>query len=188
VSAFDELHFGPQRTLNLRESLPTAQEARTRAERWLREQQLKGSRDVLIVTGRGSKSIGGVPVIKETVERLLGLLKRQGVIAGHREQNPGAVVVTLAPLRALSDAARRRRDPVRARPAFDFTGLSEESLALLRDLAEISLAELGISPDEHRLRDEMHRQLGIVAAAMPPSPDADAQLGKTLRAMIAEYD
>jgi len=35
--AFDELRFGPLRTLNLRESLPTAQEARDRTERWNRE-------------------------------------------------------------------------------------------------------------------------------------------------------
>jgi hypothetical protein len=188
VKALDELHFGPHRTLNLRESLPTAVEAKSRAERWLREQQVKGSADVLIVTGRGNQSIGGVAVLKEAIVRLLGSLKRQGVVASHREHNPGAVVVTLAPLRALSEAAPRRRDPVRAKPTFDFAGLSEESAVLLRELAEIALAELGIVADERRLRDEMHRQLGVVAAALPPSADTEAQLKTTLRAMIAEYD
>lgn len=188
MSALDELHFGPQRTLNLRESLPSAQAASIRAERWLREQQVKGSKEVLIVTGRGSQSIGGVPVIKQTILRLLGALRRQGVVVDHQEHNPGALVVTLAPMRALSDAPPRRRDPVRARPGFDFAGLSDETVALLRDLADAALAELGIAADDQRLQDEMHRQLGVVASALPPSQDTEAQLRRTLRAMIAEYD
>ena len=37
--AFDELHFGPSKTLNLRDLLPTADQATTRAESWLRERQ-----------------------------------------------------------------------------------------------------------------------------------------------------
>ena len=188
MKALDELQFGPQRTLNLRESLPSARDATVRAERWLREQQVRGTKDVLIVTGRGNQSIGGVPVVKQAIERLLGALRRQGVVAGHREHNPGALVVTLAPLRALTDAAPRRRDPVRARPAFDFAGLSDESVALLRDLADVALAELGIAADEPRIRDEMHRQLGIVAGTLSPSDADEIQLRKTLRAMIAEYD
>ena len=188
MGTLDELHFGPKRTLNLRESLPTGDQARTRAERWLREQQIQGSKEVLIITGRGSHSIGGIAVVKEAVTRLLRSLKRQGVVAGHREHNPGALVVTLAPLRALTQAALRHGEPVRVTRSFDFSGLGDETLSLLRDLADASLAELGVTPDDARLRDEMHRQLGIIATALPRSGDAEAQLRTTLRAMIAEYD
>ena len=188
MATLDELHFGPRRTLNLRESLPTGEQARTRAERWLREQQIQGSKEVLIITGRGSRSIGGVAVVKEAVTRLLRSLKRQGVVSGYREHNPGALVVTLAPLRALTNAASRHGEPVRVPRPFDFSGLSDETLALLRDLADASLAELGVSPDDARLRDEMHRQLGIIAGGLPRTGDQETQLRTTLRAMIAEYD
>jgi Smr domain len=188
VGTLDELHFGPRRTLNLRESLPTGEQARVRAERWLREQQIQGSKEVLIITGRGSHSIGGVAVVKEAVTRLLRSLKRQGVVSGHREHNPGALVVILAPLRSLTHAAARHGEPARVIRPFDFTGLSDATLSLLRDLADASLAELGVTPDEARVRDEMHRQLRIIAGGLPPTDDSETQLRKTLRAMIAEYD
>jgi hypothetical protein len=38
--SFDEANFGTDRTLNLRESLPSAIEARARAEAWLRMKQV----------------------------------------------------------------------------------------------------------------------------------------------------
>ncbi len=188
MTSFDDLEFGPQRTLNLRESLPTAAEATTRTDRWLREQQIRGSREVLVITGRGNHSIGGVPVVKEAVLRLLRSLKRQGVVAGHREQNPGAVIVTLASLRTLADAPMRRREPVRASPSFEFRGLEAETIGLLRQLAEASLAALAITADDARVRDEMHRQLGVISSAVPQGGASEDQLRETLRTMIAEYD
>ena len=45
--ALDEARFGSDRTLNLRASLPTAQEAVRRAEAWLRERQVAGATEVL---------------------------------------------------------------------------------------------------------------------------------------------
>lgn len=39
--AFDEVRFGAARTLNLRESLPTARDAASRLESWLRQQQVR---------------------------------------------------------------------------------------------------------------------------------------------------
>jgi len=93
VRAFDELRFGAQRTLNLRDGLPTAQEAVRRADAWLREQQVRGAEEVLIVTGRGTHSIGGVPVVRPAIEKLLFQLRRRGVIASHQEHNPGALAV-----------------------------------------------------------------------------------------------
>jgi len=58
--AFDEAEFGPKNILNLRESLPTAADARFRAEAWLRERQVSRANEVLLITGRGNQSPGGV--------------------------------------------------------------------------------------------------------------------------------
>jgi hypothetical protein len=184
--ALDELRFGPTRTLNLRESLPSAREAVQRCENWLREQQIKGSAEVLIVTGRGSHSVGGVAVVKQAIEKLLHSLRRRGVVSGHAEHNPGAFLVTLAPLRALSEAAARRGEPRRAGPGFAFEGLAPGTIALLRDLAERSLDSLGVEPTGDRLRDEMHRHLRVLAPGL--GADAEGDLPAALRRAIAEYD
>src|SRR5438046_10457224 len=82
--AFDEARFGNGRTLNLRDALPTAAEAVARAEAWLRQQQVQfSSRDdeveVLIVTGRGNNSPGGVSVVRSAIEGLIQRLKQRGV-------------------------------------------------------------------------------------------------------------
>src|SRR5215468_8321661 len=86
--AFDEARFGTQKTLNLRESLPTAAAATSRTEAWLRQQQVERADEVLIVTGRGNRSYAGVSVVREAVLRLLHALKRRGVIRGHVEHSP----------------------------------------------------------------------------------------------------
>jgi hypothetical protein len=183
----DELRFGATRTLNLRESLPTAREAVERSERWLREQQLRGIVDVLIITGRGNHSVGGVPVLKHAVDKLLFSLRRRGVVTTHAEHNPGAFVVTLAPLRALSEAAARRREPRRRPAAFSFEGLTSVTLALLRDLAERSLDSLGVDADDDRIHDEMHRHLRVLAPGLGGA-DVEKDLEAGLRRAIAEYD
>jgi hypothetical protein len=185
--ALDELRFGQARTLNLRESLPTAREAVERCERWVREQQIRGAAEVLIVTGRGSHSVGGVPVVKQAIDKLLFLLRRRGVVRSHVEHNPGAFAVALAPLRALSEAAARRRDPRRNQPAFAFEGLSTGTVSLLRDLAERSLDSLGVNGDDDRIRDEMHRHLRVLAPALVGG-NVDEDLQAVLRRAIAEYD
>src|SRR5690606_4516849 len=69
-NAFDELRFGRERILNLREILPTPEVATARAESWLREQQVAGAREVLVITGRGNSSPGGVSPVREAVLRL----------------------------------------------------------------------------------------------------------------------
>ena len=186
--ALDELRFGADRTLNLRDSLPTAADAVRRCEGWLRGQQVRGAREVLVVTGRGSHSPDGVPVVKPAIEKLLHVLRRQGVVEGHVEHNPGAFAVTLAPLRALSDAPARRRDPARPVAAFAFAGLDAETLALLREVAERALHALGVAPDEHRVTDEMHRQISILAHALAGDAADGEQLRAALRRAIAEYD
>ena len=52
--ALDEAQFGLRNILNLRESLPSAADARHRTEAWLRERQISRASEVLIITGRGN--------------------------------------------------------------------------------------------------------------------------------------
>ena len=186
---FDEVRFGSQRTLNLREGL-TAPDAVRRAETWLRAHQIKGSREVLVITGRGNHSIGGVPVIRPAIEKLLFSLRRRGVVSSHRDHNPGAFAVELAPIRALSEAPARKREPAKHRQQqpTEILGLSRATAGLLRDLAERSLDELGIESDEARIADEMQRHLRLLAPGLASGPRMEEQLQETLRAAIAEYD
>jgi len=189
VSASDELRFGPQRTLNLRENLPSAADAVRHADTWLREQQVRGSKEVLIITGRGSHSVGGVAVIRPAVEKLLFSLHRRGVVASHSEHNPGAFCVQLAPLRELIDAPsrrRERRDP--ASKPIEIHGLTRETISLLRELAERSLDALGVSGDGARIDDEMHRHLRAIAPALPPGSRMEETLRDALRSALSEYD
>lgn len=190
MTVFDELRFGPQRTLNLRDGLPTAAQATERAERWLREQQVQGSREVLVITGRGSHSPGGVAVIRREVERLLFALKRGGVVVAHDEHNPGAFVVQLAPIRSMVEALPRKKDHPRSPPSpvVRLAGLEPETIALLRQLAELSLDALGVSPDDTTVEDEIYRQLRAITPALGGGPGMEERLRAVLRAAIAEYD
>src|SRR5262249_26225354 len=105
--AFDEARFGAQRTLNLRDTLPTAVAATGGTEAWLGQQQVERADEVLVVTGRGNRSYAGVPVVREAVIRLLHTLKRRGVVTGHQEHSPGSFVVKLAPVSALWESPKR---------------------------------------------------------------------------------
>src|SRR5437763_1839026 len=74
--AFDEVRFGDRRTLNLRDSLPTAQVAMERAESWLRQQQVD----------RAEEGLG----VKHTAMFLQGeMLKQFGAIAATVGNEPG---------------------------------------------------------------------------------------------------
>lgn len=189
MNAFDELRFGPRHTLNLREGLPTGAEAVKRAETWLREQQVQGAKEALVITGRGNQSLGGVGVIREAVERLLFSLRRRGVIAGHVEHNPGAFAVQLAPLRSLVEALPRNRDrAVRSPDPLSIHGLTRETNGLLRALAERSLDALGVAHEESRIADEMHRQLRAITPGLRGGRQMEDDLRRALLAAIADYD
>src|SRR5207244_9938241 len=108
--AFDEATFGPKNTLNLRESLPTAADARHRAEAWLRERQISRASEVLIITGRGNQSPGGVSAVRAAVVSLLPALRRRGVVSEWREHSPGSFVIKLGTISSLLTAPRRKRD------------------------------------------------------------------------------
>lgn len=188
--AFDELRFGQGRTLNLRALQPTALQAADLAERWLREQQVLGAEEALLITGRGNNSIDGYSPVRESIVRLLPSLRRRNVIAGYAEHTPGSFVITFAPVKALFETPKRRREkpaPV-PRPA-SLKALDEETLRQLRDLAVLSLSVLGIhSPTSAQLEDEMQRHFDVLSAALPESTDREALLQQAMLRAAEEYE
>jgi hypothetical protein len=189
--AFDEVRFGAQRTLNLRESLPTAQAAATRTEAWLRQQQVERAEEVLIITGRGNNSEGGHSVVREAVIRLLHVLKRRGVIKGHEEHTPGSFVVTLAPVSALWESPKRNggrgiAPPPKTPPSLE--DLDESSRVMLRNLAERALEGLGVKDTAAFLQVEMLKQFGAIAATIGDAPNREARLKTALRAALDQHE
>ncbi len=190
LRALDEASFGAGRTLNLRASLPSAAEATARAESWLRERQMSGAGDVLVITGRGKSSEGGVPVLKPAVEKLLFSLRRRGVVTEWHEHTEGSFVVSLAPVSALFAAPRRKRYPAPKSPAPEsLVALSPATLELLREVAVRSLAGLGIAaPNRRFVEDEMLGAFSKISAALPPSADREEALRAALRHALAELE
>ena len=189
--AFDEARFGAQRTLNLRESLPTAADATARTESWLRQQQVDRADEVLIITGRGNQSDDGVSVVREAVIRLLHVLKRRGVIAGHEEHTAGSFVVMLAPVSALWESPKRNRGrgvapPPPTPPSLE--DLDEETRIMLRNLAERALEGLGLKDTSTFLQGEMLRQFGAIAATVGDAPDREARLRVAIRAALDQHE
>lgn len=187
MNALDELRYAG-RILNLRESLPRAAEAVRRAENFLREHQVRGSAEVLIITGRGNQSVHGIGVLRAEVEKLLFSLRRRGVVAEHHSHNPGAFVVRLASLTSLLEAPARHRDRSRQPPAPAIEGLSDDTNDLLRQLAERSLDELGVRPDEGAIENEMHRHARILAPSLPGGAAMEGALRDAIRQALAQYD
>jgi hypothetical protein len=189
--AFDEVRFGATRTLNLRTSLPTAREAATRVETWLRQHQVQQSGEVLIVTGRGNNSEDGISVVREASLRTFHELRRKGVIEGFVEHTAGSFVITLAPVKAMFDAAKRRREqaplpPPAAPPTL--AALGADTRAQLRALAERSLDALGVRDRGPFLEAEMLRLFGSLAATMPAGDEREARLRAAIVAAMDEYD
>lgn len=189
--AFDEVRFGPQRTLNLRENLPTAAVAVARTEAWLRQLQVDRADEVLVITGRGNQSPTGVSVVREAVIRLLHVLKRRGVVTGHEEHTPGSFVVKLAPVASLWESPRRNRGrgvaaPPPTPPSLD--ELDADSRAMLRDLAERALEGLGVKDTAPFLQEEMLKQFGAIAASIGDQPAREARLRTALRAALDQHE
>lgn len=180
--AFDAVRFGAANILNLRETLPTASAAARRAEAWIRQKQVEGVSEVLIITGRGNQSDGGVSPVREAIIRLVLSLRRRGVIDRYEEHNPGSFSMRLASIQSMIDAPRRQREPRRAiaLPP-ELHGLSDTTQKLLRDLAERSLEALGVKQTPEFLDTEMKRQLAALSAALPHGADHDSKLKAALR-------
>jgi hypothetical protein len=191
--ALDAVRFGPDRTLNLRASLPSEADAVMRAEAWLRERQASGAGEVLIITGRGHNSPDGVSVVRTGVARLLSSLRRRGVIAKFGEHSAGSFAVHLAPLRALLEAPRRRRESATPRRSAgemaSIAGLTPETRRQLERLAVRSLETLGAGTlDESFIAAEMRRQFGLLAAAIPPVADRDRRLASAIDHALREFE
>jgi hypothetical protein len=189
--AFDEARFGPARTLNLRGSLPTADQATVRADSWLRQQQIERAGEVLIITGRGNNSAGGFSVVREAVIRLLHALRRRGVVSGHAEHTPGSFVVTLAPVSALWESPKRNAGrgvaaPSRTPPSLD--ELDAETRQLLRNLAERALEGLGIKDTADFLHGEMLKQFGAIARSVGDAPGREDRLRLAIRAALDQHE
>ena len=188
--AFDEIRFGAGRTLDLRAQLPTRAQAVARAEAWLRQKQAEGAGEVLIITGRGNQSEGGVSVVREGVQRLLAQLRRGGVVKEMASHTPGSFEVKLAPFAALRDAPRRRGSPppARASDPESLAVLSAETRELLRKVSLRAIEELGIRDPEPFLQSEMLEQLSCVVRSLPDSPDREERMRAALVMLLAEYD
>ncbi len=175
AQAFDELSFGPSRILNLRSHLPTRAQAGARCESWLREQQAAGTREVLVITGRGERSVDGVSVVRQGVLDLLLSLSRRHVVAGYREHTAGSFVVDLQPFAAVHAARANAPAPAPA-PADPRTlaALAAETRDALRTLAVTHMQALGAhSPTRHMVEAEMlawFERLSAAVIAREPAP------------------
>lgn len=191
LKAFDEAEFGQKNILNLRESLPTAADARFRAEAWLRERQVSGAKDVLIVTGRGNQSPGGVSAVREAILALLPSLRRRGVVAEWREHSPGSVVVKLGSISSLLEAPRRKRERGAKTPTSSpesLKALDSSTLALLRTLAIRSLETLGVRDPAKFIEAEMLSKFDSLAAGITPGAEGEARLREAIASAIEQLD
>ena len=186
--ALDEAAFGSERTLNLRELLPSAAEARARTEAWLRMRQVMKPEEVLVITGRGNQSIGGIGVIRKEVLAMMPGLRRRGIVESWREHSPGSIVVKLAPTSALFAVAKRRRDakPVLPRDEGDLAGLERETVLMLRQLALRNLDALGVEHAESFVRQEMSTIFSALANALPAGERREEALRTSLRNALEE--
>lgn len=189
-ASLERARFGPLRTLNVRVSLLSGEESARRVESWLRSKQVEFSGDVLIITGRGAGSTGGIPVVKESTLRVLSRLRRAGVIQTFGEDTPGSFIVQLAPLRSLLEAPARRRPthsaPPRKTP--NILGLKPETRDRLRYLASRAIVALGVNkPSETQLDTEMERQFSMIARTAPSGVDTDRWLDSAITRALTEY-
>lgn len=193
--AFDEAAFGQDRTLNLRESLPSGADARARAESWLRMRQVMKSGEVLVITGRGNQSANGIAVVREAVLGLMPSLRRRGVVKSWREHTQGSIVVTLAPVADLLGAPKRNRDRVSAgdsHPAqpipAPLAALEPETLALLHRLAVVTIEALGVRHTESFVADEMQTIFTKLSATLPVSSDRERTLRRAISSAIEDLE
>jgi hypothetical protein len=189
--AFDEAEFGQKNTLNLRESLPTVADARFRAEAWLRERQVSKAGEVLIITGRGNQSPGGVSPVRKGILALLPSLRRRGVVSEWREHSPGSFVVKLGSISSLLDAPRRKRErnssPEWSNP-HSLEALESATLSLLRRLAVRSIESLGIRDTTAFVEAEMLSKFNSLAGGITSGPEGETRLREAIVAALEHLD
>ena len=187
--ALDEAAFGSERTLNLRESLPSAAEARARTETWLRGRQVTKPEDVLIITGRGNQSSGGIGVIRKEILALMPALRRRGIVESWQEHSPGSLIVKLAPTSALFSAPKRRRTRETGELTEDEAspeGLHSTTSGMLRQLALRNLDALGVDHEPQFVEQEMQRIFSTLASALPAGSRSEEALQNSIRNALDE--
>lgn len=191
LRAFDEVEFGSKNTLNLRESLPSAADARFRTEAWLRERQISRAAEVLVITGRGNRSPNGVSVVREAILSLLPSLRRRGVVNEWREHSPGSFVVKLASISSLLEAPRRKRDRTPIAPTLNpesLRDLDHSTLELLRRLAIRALESLGMREPDKFVEAEMLSKFHSLAGGINPGEQGEARLREAIKAALDQLD
>ena len=189
-NALDEAAFGSERILNLREHLPTAAEARAKTDVWLRSRQVMKPQEVLIITGRGNQSVGGVGIIRQEILQMLPSLRRRGVVESWKEHTAGSIIVKLAPMSSLLLASKRRRDGSNAMPEEQdpksLSALGSGTLKLLRQLAVQNLELLGVTDPKPFIEQEMVRTFSALAASVSPGENREERLRAAIRRAIDE--
>ena len=187
LAALDEVRFGAANILNLRARFPTGADAEAQVEAWLRERQVARAAEVLVVTGRGLGSEGGVPVVRAAVARRCALLKRRGVVATVQEHTPGSLLITLAKVTAMLDAPQRSRhhDRVQRRDPAALSGLSPETRTALRALAQRSLHDLGA---RGTAATGVDAEMMLLFARLSPGATSEATLRGAIQAAMDELD
>jgi hypothetical protein len=191
LNAFDEATFGLKNILNLRESLPTAADARFRVEAWLRERQVSRAGEVLVITGRGNQSPNGVSPVREAIVALLPSLRRRGVVSEWREHSPGSFVVKLGSISSLLEAPRRKRERKPSTPIpppRSLEGLESSTLSLLRRLAVRSLESLGVRDPASFIEAEMLSKFNSLAAGVTPGAEGEARLRDAIKDALEQLD
>jgi hypothetical protein len=191
LRAFDEVEFGSKNTFNLRESLPSAADARFRTEAWLRERQISRAVEVLVITGRGNSSPNGVSVVREAILSLLPSLRRRGVVSEWREHSPGSFVVRLASISSLLDSPRRKRDRAPIAPTVNpesLKDLEQSTLELLRRLAIRTLESLGMRDPDKFVEAEMLSKFHLLAGGINPGEQGEARLREAIKSALDELD
>lgn len=188
--AFDELRFGDRRTLNLRDGLPTVAQAESRVDLWLRQVQADGGGDALVITGRGLGSLDGVGRVRAAVLQRCTRLKRLNVVVAVREHGPGALVVTVAPLRALVNPPRLRTGgtaPTTPAAPQELAALPDDVRATLREIALLAIDRVGVrQPTEGSIADEMRAQFGALTPALAGAADPVTTLRRVATRLLQE--
>ena len=186
--ALDEAAFGSERTLNLRELLPSAAEARARTETWLRARQVTKPEEVLIITGRGNQSSGGIGVIRKEILGMMPALRRRGIVESWREHSPGSLIVKLAPTSALFSAPKRRRGTERTETQVEapLAGLEPGTVSMLKQLALRNLDALGVNHDTEFVQQEMQRIFSMLTNALPAGARSEESLRKSISNALEE--
>jgi hypothetical protein len=186
--AFDEVRFGAARTLNLRESLPSAAEAARRVDTWLRQKQVEQSDELLVITGRGNNSESGIAVVREATLRVFHALRRKGVVQDFAEHTPGSFVVTVAPMRQVHDSENRGAAAPPPQEPPTLSALDTSTRERLRALAERSLDALGIRERGPFVENEMLRLFGELAARAGGGSDREARLRAAIARALEEVE